>query len=168
MKKFILAIVLVASPTGLAAAATETVSITPNRLGSLVLEESTKEDAKALFGDPTNEKQLGDGCWPDMQRLRWGTGLTITFYSDDGVHRVLQPTVKETAIDLATGDQWRVETGRGLKIGDSKRRLLDLYPKAKNYGTRTYTLLVREGYKYQTATLDRGDRVTRLSAAVSC
>ena len=168
-KKSLLAVAIATlALSGVATAATETVSITPNRLGSLVLEESTIEDATALFGEPTETEEIGDGCWTGMRRLRWGTDLSIVFYLDDDTHRVLQPVVKDGTLDLADGNQWRVETGRGLKIGDSKRRLVDLYPKAKNYGTRTYTLLIREGYKYQTATLDGDDRVKKLSAAVSC
>ena len=151
-----------------ARAATTTAEITPGRFGSLVLAESTLNDAKALFGEPTKTKRFGEGCWDNMRRLWWGDDLSIFFYESEGKNRVLQPIVKNAQIDLANGDRWRVETGRGLTIGDSKKRLLELYPKAKNHGTRTYTLLVKDGYKYQTATLDADDRVKKLSAALSC
>ena len=168
MKKLVVAFVGVALFAGVAAAATTTATITPEKFGSLVLQESTVADAKALFGQPTKIRKLGPGCWDNMKRLYWGSGLNIYFYSSRGSHRVLQPIVKQTLIDLANGDRWRVETGRGLQIGDTEKRLLELYPKAKNHGSRTYTLLVRDGYKYQTATLDADDRVKKLSAALSC
>ena len=168
MRRHLISLGLVLALTGVAAAATTTAEITPDKFGTLVLQESTIDDAKTLFGEPTQFKRLGEGCWDKMRRLKWGTGLTIFFYLSRGEQRVLQPVVKQRLLDLANGDQWRVETGRGLTIGDSKKRLLELYPKAKNYGSRTYTLLVKDGYKYQTATLDADDRVKKLSAAISC
>ena len=149
-------------------AATTTAEITPNRFGSLRLAETTLEEAKDILGDPTRVKRLGQGCWDKMKRVWWGDELRILFILSQGKHVVHTPRVTAPIIDVANGDKWRVETGRGLQIGDTRERLLELYPNAKNYGSRTYTLLVRDGYKYQTATLDDSDRVTALAASHSC
>ena len=47
--------------------------------------------------------------------------------------------------------------------------MLVLYPNADNNGSgRTYNLVVKDGYKYLTATLDSDDRVASLLASESC
>jgi hypothetical protein len=149
-------------------AATVDAEITPDRFGSFRISETTLREAKRTLGEPTKIERIGQGCWDRMKILKWGPDLRILFIYSGGHHVVHTPRTKARIIDVAGGDRWRMVTGRGLEIGDSKRRLLDLYPNAKNHGTRTYTLLVRDGYKYQTATLDRSDRVVALAASHSC
>ena len=168
MKSSFIAAVLVLAMVSSALAATTTAEITPNKFGSLRLAETTLEEAKGILGEPTRVKRLGQGCWDRMKRVWWGDDLRILFILSGGDHVVHTPRVTATQIDVAGGDRWRVMTGRGLQVGDSKARLLELYPNAKNYGSRTYTLLVRDGYKYQTATVDDNDRVKALTASHSC
>ena len=167
--KFLVAVpflvLLVAAPSG---AATTEVSITPDRLGPLKIAETTLEEAKAHLGEPTNVRHLGRGCWDGMKRLSWGPDLKILFVRSEDHHVVQMPKVSAKDLDVAAGDRWRVSTGRELQVGDSERRLLDLYPRAKSRGGRSYTLIVKDGYKYLSARLDQADRVAWISAAESC
>ena len=167
-KTFVASLLFIALMAPASFAATTTAEITPNRFGSLRLAETTLEEAKDILGEPSRVKRLGPGCWDKMKRVWWGDDLRILFILSGGHHVVHTPRVTATQIDVAGGDRWRVMTGRGLQVGDSKARLLELYPNARNYGSRTYTLLVRDGYKYQTATLDDHDRVKALAASHSC
>jgi hypothetical protein len=153
---------------GSSGAATTEARITPVRLGTIRISETTLEEAKAEFGEPAKIKPLGTGCWERMKRLYWGDDLRILFVYVDGRHVVLTPRVSARHVDLANGDRWRVATAEGLEVGDTEDRLRELYPRARNYGSRTYTLEVRNEYQYLSAILGQDDRVKALSASEQC
>jgi hypothetical protein len=131
--------------------------------------KTTLADAKAQLGEPTKINPIGRGCWDRMKRLSWGDHLKILFVYSGDHHVVHTPKVMAKQFPVAGNDRWRVATGRGLEVGDSKERMIELYPNADNHGRgRTYTLLVKDEYKYLTATLDSSDRVKSLLASESC
>ena len=159
--------ILVVGPT--AAAATTEATITVNGLGPLKIGETTLAEAKDQLGEPTKVNPLGDGCFARMKRLSWGDDLKILFVHSGGQHVVHTPKVMAKQFPVAGNDRWQVATARGLQVGDSMERMFELYPNADNHGSgRTYNLLVKDEYKYLTATLDPTDRVGSLLASESC
>ena len=154
---------------GPASATTLDASITASRLGSLRIMKTTLAEAKAQLGEPTKIKPLGDGCFARMKRLSWGDDLKILFVYSGDHHVVHTPKVMAKQFPVVNNDRWRVATARGLEVGDSMERMIELYPNADNNGSgRTYNLIVKDGYKYLTATLDSSDRVKSLLASESC
>lgn len=162
--------ILVVGPT--AAAMSEGASlqtITPGRLGPLKIGETTLAEAKEQLGDPTKINPIGDGCFPRMKRLSWGDDLKILFVYSEDHHVVHTPKVMAKQFPVAGNDRWHVATAKGLEVGDSKERMLELYPNADNNGSgRTYNLVVKDEHKYLTATLDPSDRVASLLASELC
>jgi hypothetical protein len=154
---------------GPASAATMDAIITTNRLGPLRLNKTTLAEAKAQLGEPTKINPIGQGCWDRMKRLSWGDDLKILFVYSRNHHVVHTPKVMSKQFPVSGNDRWRAATARGLEVGDTKERMLELYPNADNNGSgRTYNLVIKDGYKYLTATLDSDGRVASLLASETC
>jgi hypothetical protein len=98
--------------------------VSSDRIGLFKVEESGRaEDAFLAYGDPSSRKQEDKiSC-----RMSWDQfGLEILFYNLGANDPCFEGRFCSATI---TGRQWA--TSRGLQVGESVRRLWELYPKAK-------------------------------------
>jgi hypothetical protein len=99
------------------------------KMGSfLVKRDGTLRGAIDAFGAPgdVDRRSGGSSCV-----VRWPRhGLRMAFYNLGG-HDACRPAHGFFSNARARGPHWR--TGRGLEIGDSRRRLRNLYPKAAHH-----------------------------------
>jgi hypothetical protein len=94
------------------------------RIGLFKVEESGRaEDAFLAYGDPSSRQQTDKtSC-----RMAWRQlGLEISFYNLGANDPCFEGRFCSATI---TGRQWA--TSRGLQVGESVRRLWELYPEAK-------------------------------------
>jgi hypothetical protein len=134
--QLILLAVLTAALTSTASAAPSFVIKRDNDIGGFVLARNGKiSGAIAVYGNPTSRQQFGyDECtvvWAEL-------GVQSTFSHSYDNPCSLSGCHLETAI---TGRQWR--TDRGLRVGDSLRRLRKLYPSAKVFVGKRWSLITR-------------------------
>ena len=115
-------VLLAVSPATLLAASTATTTITADRkVGPLRIGNGTLSDATAEYGTPTSIHHRPSACIARWRPLR----LSMQFLSFTG-----DPCVSGVLV-FATAASNRWKTDRGLRVGNSKSRLLTLYPKAK-------------------------------------
>jgi hypothetical protein len=104
------------------------------RIGLFKVEESGRaEDAFLAYGDPSSRQQLDKtSCRMAWQQL----GLEISFYNLGARDPCFEGRFCSATI---TGRQWA--TSRGLQVGESVRRLWELYPEAKQLGRQDGALV---------------------------
>src|SRR5215211_2406434 len=91
-------------------------SVGPVRVGS-----GTFSQARAAYGAPTLIRHRPNACIARWRPLR----LSMQFLAFEG-----DPCVSGVLVfSIAASKKWR--TDRGLRVGDTRQRLLTLYPKAK-------------------------------------
>lgn len=108
-------------------------TITSTRIGNLRAGVATLRDVKAKFGAPSEFKSVTAVCGPGPHRVaQWGWGLVVHFFRSDGSW-IMNARFKVRSETLATesAGSVRVETYKGLAVGASRRRLLNLYPNAQ-------------------------------------
>ena len=107
-----------------------------NDIGGFSLaHDGTLKGAIATFGTPTNRQPLSGG-W-DVCIVAWkqsGIESTYAYSPDDPCS--LRGCHSQTTI---TQRQWK--TDKGLHIGDTVKRLRQLYPKAKQYIGKSWALI---------------------------
>jgi hypothetical protein len=156
MKHLSLLAVLTVALTSTASAAPSFVIKRDSDIGGFVLARNGKiSGAIAVYGNPTSREQFGyDECTVVWAAL----GIQSTFSHSYDNPCALSGCHLETAI---TGRQWK--TDRGLRVGDSLPRLRKLYPRAKVFLGKRWTLITRSfgGTRVPTllATLD-ANRIT--------
>jgi hypothetical protein len=97
--------------------------VSSERVGLFKVEEGGRvEDAYAAYGKPSSSTREELACYIDWQQL----GLQIHFYNLGARDPCYEGHFCKATI---TGPQWA--TTRGLQIGESVRRLWELYPGAK-------------------------------------
>lgn len=116
--------------------------VSSQRIGLFKVEESGRaQDAFLAYGDPdSKEPESKISC-----RLTWRQiGLQILFYTLGGGDPCFDGHFCSATI---TGRQWA--TTRGLQVGESVRRMWELYPEAKQLrrpGALVYHVLERGTY----------------------
>ena len=96
------------------------------RVGPIVLGETSLRRAQSWFGAPSGRRRMGLGCIEAI-RVRWGDGLEV-FFSTRGRKRAIEGTIRKRAISSREHGRLEVHTRKGLRVGDSNRRLRRLYP----------------------------------------
>ena len=123
MRVLLVLVLLATSPATLLAASTSSPT-TINRdraVGPLRIGNGTLSEATAAYGTPTSIHHRPSTCIARWRPLR----LSMQFLSFTG-----DPCTSGVLVfSTAASRKWR--TDRGLEVGDSKARLLTLYPNAK-------------------------------------
>jgi hypothetical protein len=134
--QLILLAVLTATLTATASAAPSFVIRRDNDIGGFVLARNGKiSGAIAVYGNPTSREQFGyDECtvvWTEL-------GIQSTFS-----HSYDNPCALSGCHlgSVITGRQWK--TDKGLRVGDSLQRLRKLYPRAKIFLGKRWSLISR-------------------------
>ena len=90
-------------------------------VGPVKIASGTLADATAAYGTPTTIRHRPNACIARWRPLR----LSMQFLAFEG-----DPCVSGVLVfSIAASKKWR--TDRGLRVGDTRQRLLTLYPKAK-------------------------------------
>jgi hypothetical protein len=96
------------------------------RIGPVRFGTTRLRRTKAFFGEPTVQKRVPLGCIRAI-KARWGRRLTV-FFTTDRPHVAIQGTLRERRITSDVHGALRIHTRKGLRVGDSNRRLRRLYP----------------------------------------
>jgi hypothetical protein len=113
-------------PANRAAAHPQDAIVAGKRIGPVRLGTTTVRRAKAFFGEPTVQKRVPLGCIRAL-KARWGRRLTM-FFTAGRPHVAIQGTIRKRRIMSAVHGPLRIHTRKGLRVGDSNRRLRRLYP----------------------------------------
>jgi hypothetical protein len=123
------ALILVALlPANEASAHPRDAIVAGKRIGPVRFDTTRLRRAKAFFGEPTVQKRVPLGCIRAI-KARWGRKLTL-FFTTDRPHVAIQGTVRRRRIISKVHGALRIHTPKGLRVGDSNRRLRRLYPNA--------------------------------------
>jgi hypothetical protein len=96
------------------------------RIGPIHFGTTSLRRAKAFFGEPTVRKRVPLGCIRAI-KARWGRKLTL-FFTAGRPHVAIQGTLRKRRIMSDVHGALRIHTRKGLRVGDSNRRLRRLYP----------------------------------------
>lgn len=100
----------------------------PARAGPIHQGETTMPEMKAWFGDPTSKKIIRVAC-VRVRRVKWGDDIKVY------VNRDLNTTdaifIRSRTITSAEHGDLTMHTRKGLRIEDSERKLVRLYPNAE-------------------------------------
>jgi hypothetical protein len=129
---------------------------TAKRAGPIKVEETTLDQATSWFGDPTATKQLHIGC-QDVTMARWGKRLKAYHHEVEGELVVAEVWLWKRNLTTDEHGTIAMRTRRGLRVGDTKARLVELYPSATRYKYKGRTF-----YELRPATPSKG----RLRAVV--
>jgi hypothetical protein len=123
----------------------------PIDVGKTTLDQTTK-----WFGDPSVTKKVQRGC-VKVTMARWGKSLKMYHYRIDGELEVAEVWVWRRTVTSTKHGDLTMHTIKGLRVGDSLDRLLELYPEASKYKYKGKTF-----YELRPATPSKG----RLRAVV--
>ena len=129
---------------------------TAKRAGPIKVEQTSLDQATAWFGDPTVTKQLHIGC-TDVTMARWRKKLKIYHHEVEGELVAAEVWVWRRKIKSTDHGTIGMHTRRGLRVGDTRARLLELHPEATKYKYKG-----RSFYELRPATPSKG----RLRAVV--
>jgi hypothetical protein len=141
---------------GTPAAAHKPDVFTAKRAGPIKVEETTLDQATSWFGDPTATKQLHIGC-QEVTMARWGKRLKAYHHEVDGQLVVAEVWLWKRNLTTDEHGTMAMHTRRELRVGDTKARLVELYPGATRYRYKGRTF-----YELRPATPSKG----RLRAVV--
>ena len=117
---------------------------TKHRAGPIRNNETTIGDLKDWFGEPDSVKKVRRGCIK-VWRAKWGKRLRVYAWRLEGRRRVAETWVSKRTITSDEHGTLRMHTRRGLRVGNTVKRLKNLYPKAErhrfNKNTRWWQLL---------------------------
>jgi hypothetical protein len=103
--------------------------IRPAMAGPIVREETTLAQMRDWFGAPTVRRPVTVAC-SRVTKVRWGRRLEVYAWRDEGRH-VAAVFVRKRSIHSSEHGDLRIHTRRGLRVGDSERRLRRLYPHSR-------------------------------------
>jgi hypothetical protein len=157
--QLVIVALLTATLAATASAAPSFVIRRDNDIGGFVLARNGKlSGAIAVYGNPTSREQFGyDECtvvWGDL-------GIQGIFSRSYDNPCALNGCHLESAI---TGRQWK--TDRGLRVGDSLKRLRKLYPRAKFFAEKRWSLVSRPFGGTRVPTLLATVKAGRISSLV--
>lgn len=101
----------------------------PGRLGPILRERTTLAQMEEWFGEPSSRRVRQVGCVKAI-KVRWGRRLSA-IAGRSGEHLIAQATVKRRTIESAEHGELTLHTRKGLRVGDSERKLQRLYPKSE-------------------------------------
>jgi hypothetical protein len=102
--------------------------IRPVSAGPIVREETTLAQLRDWFGAPTVRRPVTVAC-SRVTKVRWGRRLEVYAWRDE-VRHVAAVFVRKRSIHSSEHGDLRIHTRRGLSVGDSNRRLRELYPRS--------------------------------------
>ena len=116
------------------------------RAGPIKLNETRLRQLKDWFGEPTAKKVTRVGCIRAV-RMRWGRRIVAIAPRFEGkVFPVAEVRVSKREVHFDSIGDLRLHTRRGLRVGDSERRLRRLYPHARGETHRGHThYILRSG-----------------------
>ncbi len=102
------------------------------RLGPIRFGETTLSRAIAWFGAPTQRRRVRLGCIHAIQ-ARWGEKLVVFFTTGRQAEnrRAIEGEVARRSLRSRAHGTLGMHTVKGLRVGDSSRRLRRLYPRAR-------------------------------------
>jgi hypothetical protein len=126
--RMVLALVVLCSGFVLTGSATgqETALVTPGKAGPIVREETTLAQMRDWFGEPSARRTVTVAC-SRVIKARWGRRLVVYAWRNRP-RRVAAVFIRARSLRSAEHGELSVETARGLSVGDSRRRLRELYP----------------------------------------
>jgi hypothetical protein len=134
--------------------------MSPNRAGPIVRGETRMRDLRAWFGDPTHRTTVRVGC-ERVIRAGWDGKLRV--YSTRAAPRIVQAIfVRARTITSAEHGDLTMHTRKGLRVGNSERRLRRLYPRSEpetHAGHTHYRLRTAADGAYLMAKVVDGDVV---------
>ncbi|MDQ3953613.1 MAG: hypothetical protein M3279_11735 [Actinomycetota bacterium] len=140
--------------------------INGHKAGPIRSGKTTLKRAEKWFGPADAVKRVVVGCDVRLKRAKWKGRLVVFFgRGSRGTateSRILRRTVRSTVHGDVT-----VHTRKGLRVGDSRRKLKRLYPKAGKYrhrGKDWYILRSSPSYGRLEAAIE-ARRVTLLRSA---
>jgi hypothetical protein len=96
------------------------------RIGPVRFGTTRLRRAKAFFGDPAVQKRVPLGCIRAI-KAKWDRELTLLF-TTGRPHVAIEGTIRKRALRSDVHGKLRIHTRKGLRVGDSNRRLRRLYP----------------------------------------
>ncbi|MDP9066968.1 MAG: hypothetical protein M3N53_01290 [Actinomycetota bacterium] len=99
------------------------------KVGPIQNGRTNNADMRDMFGRPSYRDVIRVGC-SRVVRLRWRGQIQSFAYRADEQRRVVDVRVLAREVEAADGSSYTFHTRRGLRVGDSQRRLRELYPNA--------------------------------------
>jgi hypothetical protein len=129
--RIVIAFVMACSGLVVAGAATahDRDLIRPANAGPIVRDETTMAQMRDWFGAPSVRRTVTVAC-SRVTKARWGRRLVVFAWRDEGRH-VAAVFVRKRSIHSREHGDLRIHTARGLRVGDSERRLRRLYPRSR-------------------------------------
>jgi hypothetical protein len=121
------ALVFVLSVGSLPATAHEADLMKPTRAGPIIRGRTTIQEMRDWFGEPTSRKVIRVAC-VRVRRVKWGDDLKAYINPDLGTADAI--FVRSRTITSEEHGDLTLHTRRGLRIDDSERKLVRLYPDA--------------------------------------
>ena len=137
-------------------------------LGTLRFGSSSMAAAKELLGDPTSRERIR-ACFTGYD-LKWGKSLSLLFKGTDSP-RALAAAVYTPTLPTSSGQREVARTSRGLQVGDSRSRMVTLYPNARKksfQGTVWYLIEGSRSAGFVYVKLGSTGTVKILSTGYSC
>ncbi len=130
------------------------------RVGPIRTGETTVGEMRELFGKPRDRNVRRIGC-SRVVRLKWGKMRTFHY---PGQNRIVDVRVRAPRVPSENG-AYRFHTRRGLRVGDSERRVNGLYPnrEGRTHAGHTHYVLGERGTRLLAKVVD--GRVVELESA---
>jgi hypothetical protein len=103
--------------------------IRPAKAGPIVREETTLAQLRDWFGPPTVRRPVTVAC-SRVTKARWGRRLQVYAWREGDRH-VAAVFVRRRSLHSNEHGDLTIHTARGLRVGDSERRLKRLYPRSR-------------------------------------
>jgi hypothetical protein len=103
--------------------------IKPSKAGPIVREETTLAELRDWFGPPTVRRTVTVAC-SRVIKARWGRRLQVFAWRDEARH-VAAVFVRRRSLHSNEHGDLMIHTARGLRVGDTERKLRRLYPRSR-------------------------------------
>ncbi len=138
--------------------------INGHRAGPIRSGKTTLSRAEKWFGQADAVKRVVVGCDVRLKRARW-TGRLVVFFGRGARGTATESKVLRRTVQSTVHGDVTVHTRKGLRVGDSRRKLKRLYPRAGDHryrGKSWYILRSSPSYgRLEAAVKKRRVRVLR-------